>query len=594
MKKLLLPPFIVLPIIFVFIAAILSCAGNAKVPLPALSTQSTKLKESPPAPIPPADGQASSVTRDPVTIAPEKAVGYKNLPTSITQIFDTPPRPVSLYDVVAESVANNHLIKIQGYNLRVAEYQVPLNKGIYDLIFGAQAQYQRNEQQTSTAGFGSLGVNSSRSLSGEISLQQLMPTGGTINLAYQAARVVNLIPNIIAGVDPVTKAPTFAVAGQNVVDYSNQATFNITQPLLQGFGPSITNAQIRIAQLEQQGAAADFQTNIENQLSLALQTYWELIGAIETYKVQVISYSAALDLLRVNTAKFKAGTVAKTEVLQADAAAQARKVQVIQARLAVRDIEDQLKRLIFLQEGSPLWDVEIRPTQPIAWREMDADLNRCIEVALRERPEMRRAQSNINQTEVNRKVAKNMMLPQLNAVAQVQPNGFRDDFSESFDTMSDGKFVSYSAGLTFSFPIQNRTARYRFKQAVARQQQAEESEKDLEDSITLDVRQAVRDLKTAREQIAVTQAQIASAQATLDAELKRLEVGISTSFQVLQFQENVATAQDQHIRAVVGYNRAAIRLERARGTMLKTYWVTVEGTDLNPPAKPVFWPVGMN
>ena len=116
----------------------------------------------------------------------------------------------------------------------------------------------------------------------------------------------------------------------------------------------------------------------------------------------------------------------------------------------------------------------------------------------------------------------------------------------------------------------------------------------LQDQIALEVRQAVRALRTARQRITVTQSRVSSTQALLDSELIRYEVGISTAFQVLEFQEDLAEAQSQHLRAVVDYNQAAIGLERARGTLLQTYGIQVEDADLNPPADPVKFPVGFN
>lgn len=590
MSKLMLLP---VSLLLIFLG-LLGCAETAQVPLPTFSVAPERLKDSPPSPVVPTDGKASAVIKDPVKIDPKEAVGFQNLPTSVTEIYDRAPRDVSTYDVVAETMANNRQIKIQGYTLRIAEYQVPVSKGIYDLLMGATAQYTRTEQQTGAVGLGSLPINRSRSWEGAVTLQQLLPSGATFSLAYTAVRTVNLVDEILPVVNPLTGATSINAKQVNLTTYSNNTVFNVTQPLLNGFGTQITNAPIRIAQLEQKGQAADFQTNIETQLVSSLQTYWELIGALESYKVQIISYAAARDLLRVNTAKFNAGVVAKTEVLQAEAAAEARRDQVIQSRQAVRNLEDQLKQQIFLQKEKPLWVAELRPTQPIAWRELDVDLDKAIQVAMNNRSELRRARSNIDQTEVNKMVARNQVLPTLNLFGQVQPNGVDDDFGDSFDTMADGKYVSYNAGLQFSYPLQNRSARYRYKQAEARTQQANESLLALQDQITLDVRQAVRDLKTARERIDVSQSQIRSAQATLDAELKRLNVGISTSFQVLQFQQDVANAQNQHIRAVVDYNEAAFKLERARGTLLTTYGVQVEGADLKPDPKPVIWPVGFN
>jgi len=573
----------------------LGCANSPTLtPLPQYEVQREKLKNTPPAPVPPkANIKASAVVPDAVRISPEKAVGYKNLPTTVTQIYDAPPRDLSILDVVTQTLANNRTIKIEGYTLRIAEYQIPVSKGIYDLLVGGSAQYNRTETQASTAAFGSLPVTSSRTASGSLSLSQLLPTGATFNFAYDVIHTSTMIPTLVA-IPGGTGAFPFAIVGTTDREWQNRATFGITQPLLRGFGPTVTNANIRIAQLERQGTAADFQTQLELSLQNALLTYWDLIGALEAYKVNVIAYSAALDLLRINSAKLAAGVVPRTDVLQAEAAAEDRRNLLIQARELVRNTEDQLKRQIFLQEGRPLWESEIRPTQPIGWREMDVDLDKTIAAALELRPELRRDRSNIAQNDVNLKVARNNLLPQLNAFGNVQPNGLDQTYGRSFDTMSDANYTNYTAGLQFQYPLQNRSARYQFKQAGTRHAQAEEQLRDLQDQITLDVRLAVRDLRTARDRITVTQSQIRAEEVKLAAETRRYEVGISTAYQVLQFQGDLANAQVSHIRAVLDYNQAAIRLERAQGTLLRTYGVQVAGAELNPSAPPVLFPIGLN
>jgi outer membrane protein TolC len=99
------------------------------------------------------------------------------------------------------------------------------------------------------------------------------------------------------------------------------------------------------------------------------------------------------------------------------------------------------------------------------------------------------------------------------------------------------------------------------------------------DQITQEVRQAARDYATARAQVNVTESRIASEQANLEVELARLQVGLSTTFRVLQFQKDLANAQLSHIQAVIDTNTAAIALEKARGTFLETYGVHPVDTD---------------
>ena len=113
-----------------------------------------------------------------------------------------------------------------------------------------------------------------------------------------------------------------------------------------------------------------------------------------------------------------------------------------------------------------------------------------------------------------------------------------------------------------------------------------EEYEETKDGIAFEVRQALRNLTTSRERIDITRARVESEAATVAAELKRYEVGVSTSYQVLEFQRFLAAAQESHIQAIVDYNKSFEALERARGTILETYGVSVESPELDPASAP--------
>lgn len=523
---------------------------------------------------------------DQVEIDPAEVVGYGSLPTTVTQPFAGRPRDLSLMEVVTETLANNRTIKIQDYSLRIAEYDIPVSKAIYDLLITGTVANTRTEEQSSTSRFGALPLNSARTRNASLGLQQLLPSGAVLTMGYEVIRQWSQTFTI----DPATFQP----GSTEDLFYQHVARLGLRQPLLQGFGPRVTNAGIRISTLQRQAAAAGFQNTVERKLLQALQFYWELIGAVESHKVAVISYAQATDLLRVNRAKYEAEVLPRTDVLQAEAAVADRREQLIQARRAVRDLEDQLKRQLFLRPDRPQWERQIRPSQRIGWRQMELDLEDAIQQARQLRPEIRQARSVIEQAKTRLTVSRNKLLPELNLFGEINSNGLGDGFDEGYQNANDASYTGYTVGLEVSYPLQNRRARYQLRQSEVSLAQAEEQLLDLEDQITLELRQAERALRTARERIEVTQSRVRSEQAKLDAELKRYDVGMSTAFEVLTFQDDLAMAQNQHIRAVIDYNKAMLNLERARGTLLDTYGITIEGPDLDPSAASTWMPLGMD
>lgn len=488
------------------------------------------------------------LTLDRVRIDPRASEGYDTLPTSVTKIYDLPPQPLGLADVVRMDLLNNRTLKIQAQDVRIAEYGVPASEGIYDLLLTGDFRYDRTEAQT--RGESDFTASRGRTRLGDAGLSQLLPTGATASAIYSATR---------------------SSAG----NYSNHATVELTQPLLNGVGPGVTNAGIRIARLQSQGTLADFHTALESQLQTALNTYWDLIGAIQALNVEVVSYAAASDLLRINRSKFNHGMLKIADLYQTEASLASRYDRIVTARAAIRDLEDQLKRLLWLGSAGPAWEVQIQPTQPISWRELRIDLDGVVVQALAQRPEMLSAQSAVARAEERLKVARNAVLPVLDFIARWIPNGVGPSLGGAYDNMEDGHANTYNLGFQFSFPVQNRTARYQRRQAQARLEIARETLRDTRDQVTQEVRQAVRDYESARQRIEVTQSQIDSETANLATERLRLQVGLSTTFRVLTFQENLASAQLAHVQAVIDTNKAAIALERARGALLESCGVTM-------------------
>lgn len=509
-----------------------------------------------------------------IKIDPSEVSGYENLPESIKDLYDVDPMDVAIADVISQLLANSRDIKIQGYSLQVADYQIPINKSIYDLLIEASVQSTKDDRQP-----GSLFASGvTRETTGDASISQLIPTGAIISLIYEGSRR-RVSPTLFTTINPV---------------YTHDLRASITQPLLRGFGPHRTNADIHIAQLDRKAAAADFEAQVQTQLERVLALYWDLVAAVNSYRVQVISYTAAADLLRINTAKAEAGVMARTQVLQARASVEARREAVIRARQQVRNLEDSLKQLLFFQSGVPNWDLQLRPVQELVWREIEVKPELLLSEAIDERPEIRAAARRLASAEINVDKTGHDRLPQLDAVGSFGASGVNRDNDDAFDTARDGEFQNWMVGLELSYPLQNRQRRYQYHQAVSQRDQANELLQQQVDNVTFEVRNALRELRTARERIEITRARVESEQANLDAERKRYDVGVSTSFEVLEFQEDLAAAQEAHIQAIVDYNKASIALERARGTLLRAYGIAFDRPDLRPDDEPAFFPIGFN
>ena len=91
-----------------------------------------------------------------------------------------------------------------------------------------------------------------------------------------------------------------------------------------------------------------------------------------------------------------------------------------------------------------------------------------------------------------------------------------------------------------------------------------------EQRIFLEIRTAVRAVEINYKRVLGYRAARELAQKKLEAEEKKLKVGLSTNYVVLQYQRDLANARTAELKAVIEYNLTLAYLDKSLGTSLKT------------------------
>ena len=97
----------------------------------------------------------------------------------------------------------------------------------------------------------------------------------------------------------------------------------------------------------------------------------------------------------------------------------------------------------------------------------------------------------------------------------------------------------------------------------------------------MDVRNAAQAVDTAQKRVVASRAARESAEQQLAGEQKLYEVGRSTTFLLLQRQQELTDARTAELQSQTDYNKALADLQRATGSTLRVNNVVVEN-----PTKP--------
>jgi outer membrane protein TolC len=173
----------------------------------------------------------------------------------------------------------------------------------------------------------------------------------------------------------------------------------------------------------------------------------------------------------------------------------------------------------------------------------------------------------VEAAEVDLQRARSLRLPQLDLQVSSTSRGLDPDPSEAFDKAIGWDFPGSSAGFTFSLPVWNRTARNAESAARTSLRRSRLLYDRLELDLLAEVRLAANELDRQREAVTAAVKSRTLAQRQLEAEETRQEVGLSTTFQVLQFQEDLARALSAEVAARASYARAVARQAFVEGTL---------------------------
>ena len=119
-------------------------------------------------------------------------------------------------------------------------------------------------------------------------------------------------------------------------------------------------------------------------------------------------------------------------------------------------------------------------------------------------------------------------------------------------------YPTWTVGFTLSYPLGRSADQAALARSRLERDQSVERLRSAELKVVRDVRQAAMQLDQNRQRIETTRLARELSEQRLDAEQKRFEVGMSTNFNVIQAQRDLAVARNNELQAQLDYQQARI------------------------------------
>ncbi len=358
-------------------------------------------------------------------------------------------------------------------------------------------------------------------------------------------------------------------------------TLGVSQPLLRDLKIDGARMGLESSRINRDVAGTRLDEAVVHTKADVKSAYWGLVSARANVDARRSALALAEELVRVNKAKVDVGQSPPLDLVSAQAEVAADQEQLIIAETAVRQAEDRLRLLIFDASKPEAWTtpIETADAPPIATAAVD--VNAAIQNALRDRTDLARARRDIESATLNEKWSGNQRLPDIRANLSYQASGLGGTqvlrtggfpgtvvgpgdvtpFADVLGQLFSRDFPTWTAGVSISYPIGRSTEEANYAQAQLQSKQAAERLKRAEARAIQQVRDAAWKIDMNAKRIETTRAARELAEQRLDAERKRFDVGMSTSFLVIQAQRDLAQAKTNELAALLDYDLALVDFE---------------------------------
>jgi len=486
-------------------------------------------------------------------------------------------RPISLEEGIELALQHNLDVQISRVNIDVARYNLSIAYADWDPALSASATHNfsvnpsgldpqgrpipssRSDSDSGAAGVGGSGVGASG----------LLPSGLTYSLSGNAS-------------DTVFKRPFFDT-NSNVFLNSRTETsrgsviLNMRQPLLKNFWIDTTRLNIKVNKNRLKYSELALQLQIMTVVNNVALAYYELVFARENIKVQQAALELAERLVSENKKRVQVGTLAPLDEKQAESQAAASKADLLTAQITFETQENVLKGLM-TDDYTTLHSAVFDPTEVLSAPVPVVSLQDSWSEGISQRPDLLQARLDVERQNIQLRYSYNQLFPQLDLVGSYgfSSSATPGEFSDAFNQIGSGTYPNYSFGAAITFPLGNRAAKGNYQISKDIKKQLLLTLKSMEQSILVQIDNAVKQVRNAFERVDATRQARAYAETALDAEQKKLESGKSTSFQVLQFQRDLTTARSAEIRALADFNKALSQLYFLEGSILRKNHLKVE------------------
>lgn len=241
---------------------------------------------------------------------------------------------------------------------------------------------------------------------------------------------------------------------------------------------------------------------------------------------------------------------------------------LLAAEGVMKSAEDNLKLITNIVDDPELWNASIVLLESPAYEKKAFDLVDEINEAFQRRPDYEAYKIELKNKDISVIYYDNGMLPTVDLSGSFGLNGLGKNYDKDMKHIGGGKYPDWSMGVTVKVPLGNEEEKGRYDKSVLERKQTLIGFKRLEQTIVLQVRNAVRNVDIKYRMLEASKKSKDAEEENYLVQESRFKAGLVSTHDIVDYQEKLARAEVNYIKSIIDYNTALIELAQVEGTTL--------------------------
>jgi outer membrane protein len=354
---------------------------------------------------------------------------------------------------------------------------------------------------------------------------------------------------------------------------TSNVAFSVTQPLLRDFSVDGNRTQLLVSRKQREITDVQLQQQVVQTTRQVRNAYWDLVYSRYNLIVAQQSLDLARQTLKDNRTRVEVGTMAPIDIVRAEAEVARNEETAIIAASQIDLFEDNLRRLIFDPASPDYWtaNIDLTDQPPYPSDTKDVDIEAAVNVALQQRTDLTQQRKSLEANDINIRYYKNQLLPTVDAFATYSLSGqggrlvgeipIEIGWGDLYSDLFGRENPFWRIGVQMSYPLGRSNDKVNLARSRLQYQQDQLVLKDAELRAAAEVRNAGRNVNTNRRRVEAARASRVLSERQLEAEQKKFAVGLSSPFEVVQAQRDLAQARNGELQAIIDYVKSLVDFE---------------------------------